>query len=163
MYNIIDVAQYIFDEYKRMSGKVIDEMKLHKLLYFTQRESIAITGEPMFLGDFSGWIYGPVSLEVRQSYSDDGMVADEIHSISIENEYIAKSIIIQYGGYESWKLSEFSHCELSWKNSRKGLQPQQHGNEKLKMEDIRKDAEKVRPYDPIWDMYYDEFEDVEVQ
>ena len=27
------------------------------------------------------------------------------------------------------------------------------------MEDIIKDAEKVRPYDHIWDMYYDEFED----
>ncbi len=29
------------------------------------------------------------------------------------------------------------------------------------MDDIRKDAEKVRPYDPIWDMYYDEFDNVE--
>lgn len=34
MERIIDVAQYIYDEYKRQSGEVIDEMKLHKLLYF---------------------------------------------------------------------------------------------------------------------------------
>ena len=27
--------------------------------------------------------------------------------------------------------------------------------------DIKKDAEKVRPYDHVWDMYYDEFEDIE--
>ena len=32
---------------------------------------------------------------------------------------------------------------------------------KLKIEDIRKDAQKVRPYDSIWDMYYDEFDDME--
>ena len=30
----------------------------------------------------------------------------------------------------------------------------------LKLEGIRKDAEKVRPYDHQWDMYYDEFENV---
>lgn len=29
------------------------------------------------------------------------------------------------------------------------------------LEDIRKDAEKVRPYDSVWDMYYDEFDELE--
>ena len=46
MERIIDVAQFIYDEYKRQSGEVIDEMKLHKLLYFAQREGLAITDEP---------------------------------------------------------------------------------------------------------------------
>ena len=43
MDKIINVAQYVFQEYKRVTGEVIDEMKLHKLLYFAQRESFAIT------------------------------------------------------------------------------------------------------------------------
>ena len=30
------------------------------------------------------------------------------------------------------------------------------------MENIREDAKKVRPYDYMWDMYYDEFEDYKV-
>ena len=30
------------------------------------------------------------------------------------------------------------------------------------MENIREDAKNVRPYDYMWDMYYDEFEDYEV-
>mgnify|MGYP000980730811 CR=1 FL=1 len=38
MEKIINVAQYIFNEYKRVTGEVIDEMKLQKLLYFSQRE-----------------------------------------------------------------------------------------------------------------------------
>lgn len=61
---ILDVAQYIYDEYKRQSGENIDEMKLRKLLYFTQRESLAITNEPLFVENFEGWKYGPVSKEV---------------------------------------------------------------------------------------------------
>ena len=62
----------------------------------------------------------------------------------------------------SWKLSEISHKEKSWLNSRKGLEPDQNGNEPLKLADIKEDSRKVRPYDHMWDMYYDEFEDAEV-
>lgn len=54
MERIIDVAQYIYNEYKQQSGKVIDEMKLHKLLYLSQRENLAIINEPMFPETFEG-------------------------------------------------------------------------------------------------------------
>ena len=158
MEKALEVAQYIFLEYKKISGKVIDEMKLHKLLYLTQRESLAVTGEPMFAEEFEGWKYGPVCREVRGSYTEDGMFADNIKEISLENAYIAKNIILQYGAYESWKLNELSHMELSWRRSREGIPQSQNGNRKLLLEDIRKDAEKVRPYDSVWDMYYDEFD-----
>lgn len=159
---IVDVAQYIYDEYKRQSGEVIDEMKLHKLLYFTQRESLAIVNEPMFAEEFEGWKYGPVSEKVRRCYTPDGMYIEDAREISVENAYIAKNIILQYGALESWKLSQISHKELSWLNSRKGLPEGANGNVPLALEDIRKDAEKVRPYDAIWDMYYDEFDELEV-
>jgi len=158
----IDVAQCIYEEYKKLSGKAIDEMKLHKLLYLCQREALAITSEPMFKEDFEGWKYGPVCREVRNCYTEDGMFAENIHPISNENIYIIKNIVMQYGAYESWKLSELSHKEISWRNARKGLPDGVNGCKKLTLEDIRKDAEKVRPYDSVWDMYYDEFEDAEV-
>ena len=37
----------------------------------------------------------------------------------------------------------------------------ENGDNKLSLEDIEEDAKKVRPYDHIWDMYLDEFEDYE--
>ena len=162
MERIVDVAQYIYEEYKRQSGESIDEMKLHKLLYLTQRESIALTNEPMFPEHFEGWKYGPVCREVRVNYTEDGMNMQDIRKISLENAYIAKNIILQYGALASWKLSRISHDELSRNNSRKGLQPNDNENIIISMEDIRKDAENVRPYDSVWDMYYDEFDDAEV-
>jgi len=161
MERAIDVAHYIFDEYKKQSGEVIDEMKLHKLLYLSQRESIAITGEPLFAEKFEGWKYGPVCTTVRLHYTDDGIFANNLANISPESAYIVKSVILQYGAIESWKLSEMSHKELSWRNSRKGLSSDAYGNVPLSLDDIREDAKKIRPYDPIWDMYYDEFEDAE--
>jgi uncharacterized phage-associated protein len=162
MEKIINVAQYIFTEYKKITGEVIDEMKLHKLLYFSQRESFAILNKQMFEGDFEGWKYGPVCKEIRNSITQDGIL-DYDADISDENKYIINNVILEYGSLASWKLSELSHKEKSWKNARKGLKDGENGNRKLNIEDIKADSQKVRPYDHVWDMYYDEFEDVEIQ
>ena len=162
MDRIIDVANYIYNEYKKVSSSDIDEMKLHKLLYFAQREAVAITSKPMFLDEFEGWKYGPVNREVRKHYTSNGISLKDIKDISTENAYIVRNIIAQYGIYEAWKLSEISHNEISWINSRKGIPNGENGNNIMKLEDIYEDAKKVRPYDSLYDMYYDEFESIEV-
>ena len=161
MEKIINVAQYIFNEYKRVTEEIIDEMKLQKLLYFSQRETFAILNQPLFNEVFEGWKYGPVSREVRTVFTEDGINA-QTEDIKSESKYIINNIIHEYGALASWKLSALTHKETSWLNSRKGLKKEENGNVKIKMEDIREDAKKVRPYDYMWDMYYDEFEDYEV-
>ena len=132
MEKIINVAQYIFTEYRRITGEVIDEMKLHKLLYFAQRESLAITNEPLFEGEFEGWKYGPVCKEIRNSITRDGII-DYDSDISDECKYIINNIILEYGALASWKLSELSHKEISWKNSRVGLNEGENGKRKIKL------------------------------
>lgn len=161
MERIIDVAQYIILRYKQVSNCDIDEMKLHKLLYFCQREALAITGEPMFADELLAWKYGPVSKEVRMYFNPLGLCRDDINEVSAGAEYIINNVVSQYGTYSSWWLSEMSHNELSWQNARRGLSANAFGNNVISIEDIRKDAEKVRPYDSVYDMYYDEFDDDE--
>ena len=161
MERAINVARYICDEYRKMSGEAIDEMKLHKLLYFSQRESFAVKGEPLFIDDFQGWRFGPVCVSVRNSFYDGEMIGQSSSVLSESDAYIVNNIITQYGELASWKLSLLSHGESSWINSRKGLAPNENGDAILSLEDIKNDAEKVRPYDSLWDMYLDEFEDDE--
>lgn len=160
MEKIINVANYLFNRYMQITGEKIDEMKLHKLLYFAQRQSFAIVNEPLFEGDFEGWRYGPVCPVIRNSFTPDGII-NAIEDISDEAKYIINNIIEEYGAIEAWKLSQLSHKESSWINARCGLRPEENGIVKLKLDDIREDSKKVRPYDYVWDMYYDEFEDVE--
>lgn len=93
MEKIINVAQYVFKEYKRVTGEVIDEMKLHKLLYFAQRESLAITNTPLFEEEFEGWKYGPVCKEIRNSITPDGII-DVSGDISDEGKYIVNNVIL---------------------------------------------------------------------
>ena len=49
MEQVLKVASYICQRYLAAFGHRIDEMKLHKLLYFTQRECIVQKGEPMLM------------------------------------------------------------------------------------------------------------------
>ena len=120
MEKIINVAQYIFEKYKDISGESIDEMKLHKLLYFSQRECLAITNQPMFEEKFEGWKYGPVCREIRNSITPDGIL-DYDSDISEESKYMINNVIMEYGVFASWKLSKLSHQEISWKKARSGL------------------------------------------
>ena len=159
MEKILNVAEYIFREYYRVTGELIDEMKLQKLLYFSQRETLAILNKPLFNEEFEGWKYGPISREIRTVFTEDGINA-ETEDIKSESKYIINNVILEYGALASWKLSKLSHKEVSWLNSRRGLKEGENGKRKIKLEDIKEDAKKVRPYDYVWDMYYDEFEDV---
>lgn len=159
MEKILNVAEYIFKEYYRVTGELIDEMKLQKLLYFSQRETLAILNKPLFNEEFEGWKYGPISREVRTVFTKDG-INTGTEDIKSESKYIINNVILEYGSLASWKLSEISHKEVSWLNSRKDLKDGENGDRKIKLEDIKEDAKKVRPYDHVWDMYYDEFEDV---
>lgn len=158
MDKITNVADYIIKRYYELTGEHLDEMKLHKLLYFTQRESFAVLGKPAFEGDFEGWKYGPVSREIRNNFINGEIVVPTM-PVSESVQYIASNVIMEYGSLASWKLSELSHRELSWNNSRKGLAQGENGNRIIALSDIEEDAKKVRPYDHVWDMYYDEFDD----
>lgn len=157
MEKVIDVAQYIFSEYKRITGEEIEEIKLHMLLYFAQRESLAITNEPLFEGDFEGWKYGPVCKEIFGAITPKGNSESEL---SDECKYIIYNIILGYGSLASWKLRELSHKEKSWLNSRVGLVEGEKGYQKMELEDIRQDAKLVRPYDHVWGVYYDELKNL---
>ena len=145
MESILNVASYIMKKYE---GN-IDEMKLHKLLYFIQRESVAMTGECLFYEGFKAWKYGPVSPKVRLFLNKkfDFLVED----IEVKNKYIVDNVLMQYGKMDSWEMSILTHKEKSWINAK--------GGKTIKFSDLKEDAEKIRPYDSFWDMYCDEFKD----
>ena len=143
MVGVIKVASYIADRYLKDFGERISEMKLHKLLYFTQRESLIRKGEPMFEEQFLAWRYGPVMVQIRNAYADDKL--NDMPSEEFLEQYkdVFDFVFQNYAPKDAWSLSYLSHAEFSWKNARKDLLPEQNGNEPLKIEDIRKDAERI--------------------
>lgn len=143
MIGVIKVASYIADRYLKDFGERIGEMKLHKLLYFTQRESLIRTGEPMFVEEFLAWRYGPVMVQIRSAYANDMLNDLPSEEFVEDNKEVFDFVFLNYAPKGAWSLSYLTHAEVSWKNARKDLLPEQNGNEPLKIEDIRKDADRI--------------------
>lgn len=165
MSKIFDVANYIILAYENQTATRYDnsELKLQKLMYLCQRESLLLTGEVLFDDNFEGWKHGPVLPALRHFFDEDyrPINSEEDLNLTDKDKYIINNVIGQYGMYEAWYLANLTHDEISWKNSRVGLSDDEEGNNILAIEDIIEDAKNVRPYDYIFDMYLDEFEDLE--
>ena len=144
MVSVNTAASYIYEKYKSEFGTTIDEMKLHKLLYFAQRESIIQTGNPLFDATFRGWKYGPILKEIRESYKNSSFVPVTSSSDIDEMEPIVDTVFEQYAEKYSWSLSRLTHGEYSWKKSREGIPENINSDKPINVEDIRIDADRVR-------------------
>lgn len=144
MNNVVNIASYIANRYQEDFGLPIDEMKLHKLLYFTQREAIIQTDSPLFEAPFYAWKYGPVVKEIRELYRYN--LLNEIPSEEWVEQYkpIFDKVFSQYAIKDSWSLSRLSHGEYSWINARKGLASNECGDAVMNIEDIRQDAKRIK-------------------
>ena len=118
---MMNVASYIYNRYLDTKGEKIDEMKLHKMLYFAQRESFIQKNEPLFAEIFYGWKYGSILKEIRIAYRDDAFYSCIDKEIVSRIKDIMDKVFEEYANKDSWSLSRLTHGEIAWKNSRKGV------------------------------------------
>lgn len=137
------VASYISDRYDREFGEKIDEMKLQKLMYFAQRESLIRTDAPLFDDQFQGWRFGPVLPSLRPLYKNNELTHVSDAEMG-EDKAILDSVFADYAGSDSWNLSRLSHGEICWKRSRKGIAPNESSQNNIPLDDIRQDAARVK-------------------
>lgn len=144
MVDVVCIASYISERYRKEYGERIDEMKLHKLLYFTQRECIIQTGEPMFSEPFSAWKYGPVVVSIRQLYKND--MLHDMPSDEIVDKYksVFDKVFEQYAPKSSLSLSSLSHSECSWQRARGTAGRDDRCDNYLDIHDIEEDAERIK-------------------
>jgi len=134
MEDVLNVAAYISQRYFSEYNEQIDEMKLHKLMYFAQRESLIQTGEPLFDATFYGYKYGPVLKEILNT----SIIAPK--DFTRDCSSILNKVFDSYAKKESWSLSRLTQGETSWKNSRLP----ENTNHLISLEDIRIDAERIK-------------------
>lgn len=136
------VAKALYDMYYAEKGVHMDEMKMHKLMYFSQRESLMYNKERLFDATFYGWKYGSVLTEVRSEFRMSRPFADVRGSVSAKTMELLKSVLNRYGSLSSWKLSSLSHEDFSWKKSRVGLEADEDGSVELALDAMKVDATK---------------------
>lgn len=144
MESVIKIASYIWQRYLKEYGERIDEMKLHKLLYFTQRECIIQTGKPMFDEPFSAWKFGPVVVSIRKLYKTDSL--HDLPSDDVIEEYkpVFDKVFEQYAPKSSLSLCNLSHSDYSWQRARGSAGRDERCDAYLDIHDIEKDAERIK-------------------
>ena len=69
--------------------------------------------------------------------------------VSPEGMNRIQNVVITYKKVSDEDLQEMVMEQISWQQARKSGRP-------YNLDDIRKDAQNIRPYDNAWDLYYDE-------
>lgn len=140
MENVLSVAKMFNDLYKADFGTDMDEMRMHKMMYFAQRESLLQNKDKLFDADFHGWKFGPVLTEVRSEYMVGNPFSQVYSNLSNESERLVRFVYDRFNDLSSWKLSALSHGEVSWKHARERLDANENGNVLLKLADMKLDA-----------------------
>ena len=143
MHDMKTAASYLCGRYEETYGQKIDEMKLHKLMYFAQRESLIRTGEPLFDAEFQGWRFGPVLPALREVYKANDFAPLEELELGADQAAL-DAVFDEYAETDSWNLSLLSHGEICWKRSRKGIAPHESSSNPIPLEDIRADADRMQ-------------------
>lgn len=142
MVKTLAVAKYLNELNQAKHSCTMDQMKMHKMMYFSQRESLMIFGNPLFDGEFEAWVYGPVLTEVRDEYSTGNLFSGEYGTLSDSEKNLVKSVFERYDSFSAWELSTLSHSEYSWKQAREGLEPNERGCSKLSLSAMNVDAKR---------------------
>jgi uncharacterized phage-associated protein len=121
-------------------------MKLQKLIYFTYRDYLKITGVPLFSESISAWKYGPVVESVYHHFSPFGahsinrFYRDSIGEVKILQEEnnlfggVIKGVWDRYRCYTGTDLSNMTHKEgtawhKAWANKKPYLADEDIKNE----------------------------------
>lgn len=135
---IASAIKTLYEEIYNVSDEDNDltELKMHKLLYFAQKQHYGNFGEWLFEEDFEGWVHGPVNRKVRNSFISlqkfDGQLTPE-------EEYTIREVIFDYGKFPGWYLRNLSHEDSCYKISREGLRDDERGDRVIPKENIIKD------------------------
>jgi uncharacterized phage-associated protein len=124
MNTVFDIAKYVLSE----RGE-LPTMKLQKLCYYCQAWSLAWDGVSLFNEDFEAWANGPVCPRLFKKHKgvflvDDGFLSDvHVPELTDTQKETVKAVLDHYGDMEPHELSELTHGERPWKETRSGVPP----------------------------------------
>ena len=119
-----DVASYFIkrgtaESESKDSG--LSNLKLQKLLYYSQGFHLAIFNERLFSEKLEAWTHGPVCPEVYHRFKNFGSSPifldekfDQEKGFNQEQIELLDEIFEVFGQFSAWKLRDMTHEELPW-------------------------------------------------
>lgn len=144
MIDSLNVARYfIVRAYEDGIEAEMTNMKVQKLLYYSQSLHLALYDEPLFEEEIQAWRYGPVCPPAYKFYSEFEAqqlpipTQEFLLQIPEDKKSLLEEIWGYFGGYHAYRLSDMTHLEFPWKKARKGLPSQARSTEPILLEDMR--------------------------
>lgn len=140
MQNSKCVGKALYDMYLSRFGQPMNELKMHNLMYFAQKESLMETDDLLFDEAVYGWKFCPSLMSVRAEYKKETPYGDVTAKVDEQTKELLEKVIARYGERTCWSLSRLSRDEVSWSDARRGLDPGENGNVPLRKNMMRVDA-----------------------
>ena len=144
MIDCLNVASYfIVRAYEDGMEAEMTNMKVQKLLYYSQSLHLAMYNEPLFAEEIQAWRYGPVCPPAYRFYSEFEANQLPIPSqelllqIPDDQKKLLEEVWENFGGYHAYLLSDMTHLEFPWKKARKGLLPHASSTKAILLEDLK--------------------------
>jgi uncharacterized phage-associated protein len=144
MIDCLNVACYfIARAYEDGMEAEMTNMKVQKLLYYSQSLHLAMYNEPLFAEEIQAWRYGPVCPPAYRFYSEFEANQLPIPSqelllhIPDDQKKLLEEVWENFGGYHAYLLSDMTHLEFPWKKARKGLLPHASSTKAILLEDLK--------------------------
>ena len=119
-------------------------MKIQKLLYYTQSLNLALQDEVLFNEEIQAWRYGPVCPEVYYFYckfeEQQLPVPDQkdfMDSFALEQRQLLEEVWMHFGEHNAFMLSDMTHAEFPWRKARKGLPKNARSTEPILIADLK--------------------------
>jgi uncharacterized phage-associated protein len=102
------------------AGGVVSNMKLQKLLYYTQGIYVAVNGadDPLFADRIFAWDHGPVITTVYQEYCryrKRALPLEDRPTLSKYDSSIVEEVYRVFSTFSGWQLRVMTHAEAPWK------------------------------------------------
>jgi uncharacterized phage-associated protein len=144
MIDCLNVARYfIMRAYEDGIEAEMTNMKVQKLLYYSQSLHLALYNEPLFEEEIQAWRYGPVCPPAYRFYSDFEAKQlpvprkESLLQLPSEKKELLEEIWGYFGGYHAYRLSDMTHGEFPWKKARKGLPSEASSTEPILLDDMK--------------------------
>jgi len=116
----------------------VTNLKLQKVLYYSQAWYLALRKEPFFHEDVEAWVHGPVVPSIFRHYRDckwSPIPGTPVNSSQFRAHL--EEVWRVYGGFSAYDLERLTHSEEPWKIARAGLAPDASSNNIISKSSMR--------------------------
>jgi len=120
-------AKYLVSLCDDDAGDSISNLKLQKLLYYSQGVHLALHGKRLFNEPIEAWMHGPVVPSIYHELKVFGSGAVEIDEgidldqVGDEERETLEEVFEVFGQFSAWKLRNMTHEEPPWRDTTQGL------------------------------------------